>query len=142
MHAIWESFARGWENFLARPGGQFSLRFVLQPLVAALIALRAGLKDARAGRPAFLWAAFSDATARSQLLRGGWKDIRMPFLIAIVLDATYQLLTHRSIYPLELLFTATLLALLPYSLLRGPINRVARRFMRGTGPEPVKRDPS
>jgi hypothetical protein len=133
MHAIWEIFARGWENFLARPGGQFSLRFVLQPVVAALIALRAGLKDAREDRPAFLWAAFSNAAARRQLLQGGWKDIRMPFLVAVVLDAAYQFVTHRSIYPLELLFTATLLALLPYTLLRGPINRVARRFIHRAG---------
>jgi hypothetical protein len=130
MQAIWESIARGWENFLARPGGQFSLRFVLQPVVAALIALRAGLKDAREDRPAFLWAAFSDASARSQLLHGGWMDIRMPFLVAVILDGIYQLVAHRSIFPLELLFTASLLALIPYTLLRGPINRVARRYVR------------
>ena len=33
------------------------------------------------------------------------------------------------VYPLELLFTATLLALVPYALLRGPFNRLARLFL-------------
>ena len=39
------------------------------------------------------------------------------------------------VYPLELLFTATLLALVPYALLRGPFNRLARLFL------PVSRPP-
>jgi hypothetical protein len=34
-----------------------------------------------------------------------------PFLAAIALDSAYQLMTVRFIYPLELLFTATVLAL-------------------------------
>jgi hypothetical protein len=45
------------------------------------------------------------------------------------LDAIYQIVIHRFIYPLELLFTATLLALVPYFLLRGPVNRIARQFV-------------
>jgi hypothetical protein len=51
------------------------------------------------------------------------------FLLAIVLDCVYQLMTVRFVYPLELLFTATLLALVPYALLRGPFNRLARLFL-------------
>jgi hypothetical protein len=52
-----------------------------------------------------------------------------PFLLAIALDCIYQLMTVRFVYPLELLFTATLLALVPYALLRGPFNRLARLFL-------------
>ena len=51
------------------------------------------------------------------------------FSFSAVLDAIYQLITHRFIYPLELLFTATLLALVPYLILRGPVNRIASRFI-------------
>jgi hypothetical protein len=58
-----------------------------------------------------------------------------PFLLAIALDCIYQLITVRFVYPLELLFTATLLALVPYVLLRGPFNRLARLFL------PVARSP-
>ena len=58
-----------------------------------------------------------------------------PFLLALALDCIYQLMTVRFVYPLELLFTATLLALVPYALLRGPFNRLARLFL------PVARSP-
>lgn len=119
---------RGWVNFLARPQGAFSFRFILQPTIAAVLALRAGYKDAAQDRPAYLWAAIAHPAYRSQLLHGGWKDIRTPFFVSATLDAIYQLVTHRFIYPLELIFTATLLALVPYLILRGPANRVAHRF--------------
>jgi hypothetical protein len=35
-----------------------------------------------------------------------------------------------TVYPGELLLTALLLAVLPYVLLRGPINRIARMFRK------------
>jgi hypothetical protein len=59
---------------------------------------------------------------------------RTPFLVAVVLDSVYQVITVHFIYPLELLFTATLLPLVPYALLRGPFNRLARLFLTGTRP--------
>jgi hypothetical protein len=126
---IADMIVRGWENFLARPTGSLNLRFILQPAIATLIAVRAGMKDAKEGRPAYLWAALTNPEYRWQLLHGGWKDMRTPFLIAATLDAIYQLIIHKFIYPLELLFTATLLALVPYFILRGPVNRIARRFI-------------
>jgi hypothetical protein len=126
-----DTISRGWANFLARPSGPLNFRFILQPAVAAVLAARAGIADARAGRPAYLWAAFVDSDCRRQLIRSGWRDLRTIFLVAAVLDAGYQLAVHRFVYPLELLFTATLLAVVPYCVLRGPINRVARRVMRG-----------
>ena len=62
-------------------------------------------------------------------MRSGWKDIRTAFLISAILDSVYQVFVHRAIYLLELLFTATLLVIVPYILLRGPINRIAARFV-------------
>ena len=123
MALIADMIARGWENFLARPSGTMSFRFILQPAIASIIALRAGLRDAKEGRPPYLWAAFVDPTYRAQFLHGGWRDIRMPFFVSIALDIIYQIIVHQFIYPLELLFTATLLALVPYFVLRGPANR-------------------
>ena len=128
---ITDMIARGWDNFLARPTGSLNFRFILQPAIATIIAARAGVKDARQGRPAYLWAALTNRNYRWQLLHGGWKDMRTPFLVAAILDAVYQLIIHKFIYPLELLFTATLLALVPYFVLRGPINRITRRFIGG-----------
>ena len=79
-------------------------------------------------RPIFGRRSQSPYTVRS-CFYGGWKDICTPFLVSAVLDAIYQLITHRFIYPLELLFTATLLALVPYLILRGPVNRIVSRFI-------------
>jgi hypothetical protein len=61
-----------------------------------------------------------------------------PFLVALALDCVYKLMTVRLFYPLELLFTATLLALAPYALLRGPFNRLARLFLPAARPLPVE----
>ena len=90
VSTLTDMIARGWENFLARPQGTLNFQFILQPAIAAILALRAGINDARNGRPAYLWAAFAKPVYRAQLLHGGWKDIRTPFLVSAVLDAIYQ----------------------------------------------------
>ena len=134
MSALVDMIERGWENFLARPNGHLSLRFILQPTMAALLALRAGVEDAKQGRPGYLWSIVSDPERRLQLLHEGWRGARTPFLVAVALDCLYQIITVRFIYPLELLFTATLLALVPYALLRGPFNHLARLFLPANAP--------
>ena len=88
-----------------------SFRLILQPAVAILLALRAGMRDAREGRPPFFWAVLSDRSRRRELMRHGWKDVRNVFLIALVLDSIYQVMAHSGIYALELLLTATILTL-------------------------------
>ena len=49
-----EFLARFWTNIVERVGGPMTFRIVLQPAMATLLACRAGLKDAREGRPPFL----------------------------------------------------------------------------------------
>jgi hypothetical protein len=122
-----EILNRVWENLLGRSAGPMSFRMIMQPTVATIIAIRAGLNDAREGRPAFLWAALSNPAYRPELLRQGWKDVGKVFIFAMVLDAIYQLIVHRGVYILEMLLTAIALAIVPYILVRGPINRLARK---------------
>ena len=138
MSVLLEMIGRGWDNFLARPNGSLSLRFYVQPTMASLLALRAGIQDAREGRRGYLWAVLTRSERRVQLLHDGWRGARTPFLLAIVLDLVYQLITARFVYPLELLFTATLLALVPYALLRGPFNRLARMFLPAARAPPAE----
>jgi hypothetical protein len=125
-----DAVARGWENFIARPDGPLNVRFILQPAMATLIAIRAGLQDARGERPAFFWALLTTSGRRQFHLRDGWKDLRTIFFVAVVLDVVYQYQVHRRLFLIELLFTATLLAVVPYVLIRGPVNRVAQLFSR------------
>ena len=103
MSVLLEMIGRGWDNFLARPNGPLNLRFYVQPTMAGLLALRAGIQDAREGRQGYLWAMVTSPARRLQLLREGWRGAMTPFLAAIALDAAYQLMTVRFIYPLELI---------------------------------------
>lgn len=136
MSAVLDMIGRGWDNFVARPNGSFGLRFYVQPTMAGLLALRAGIQDARQGRQGFLWAMLIRPEGRLQLLNEGWRGAMTPFVVAIALDSVYQIVTVKFVYPLELLFTATVLALVPYALLRGPFNRLARLFLPPAQPPP------
>jgi hypothetical protein len=142
MSVLLEMIGRGWDNFLARPGGSMGLRFFVQPTMAGLLALRSGIRDAREGRQGYLWALLTRPERRLQLLHEGWRGAMTPFLVAITLDCVYQLMTVRFVYPLELLFTAALLALVPYALLRGPFNRLARLILPAARPPPAEPVPN
>jgi len=91
------------------------------------LATRDGLKDARQGQPAYFWSLFTEPILRRELLRNGWRSISKVFIIAVVLDIIYQLIVFRWFYPFETLIVAVLLALIPYLLVRGPVNRIKRR---------------
>jgi len=119
-------FARIWENLNARLTGPMNLRFIIQPTVATILAIRAGLRDARQDRGPFLWAVLWNPAHRRELLEQGWKDVGTVFLIATILDVVYQIIVHRGVYILELLITAVALAVVPYVLFGGPISRIAR----------------
>jgi len=120
-----EIFARGWANFLGRLDGPLHLRFVVQPIVAMLLGARAGLRDARAGEPPFLWAVVRCPERRRDRLKDGLRDVGSVAFVAAVLDAAYQVVVHRGIFLFELLFTVAVLAIVPYALVRGPVARLA-----------------
>jgi hypothetical protein len=126
-------FSRLWTNLIGRIGGPLTFRLIIQPTVAAFFAIRAGLKDAQAGRVPYGWVIFTDRVNRRNLLREGWKDVAKVFVIAIAIDFVYQISELRWFYPEEALIVAVILALLPYLLLRGPTNRIARHWHRGAG---------
>jgi hypothetical protein len=130
MDAILEIlFSRG-EHLLGRFSGPLNFRLVVMPTVVTLLALRADWKDAREGRQAFLGAFIADPVERRRLFRMALKDIGRIFIVAIVLDTTYQLLVFRWVYPGEVLIVAIVCAIVPYVLVRGPITRTARLLYR------------
>src|SRR4051794_14409468 len=124
--------ARVWENLIGRTDGPLTMRLILQPAVAIFFAVRAGIGDARAGRPAFLWSVITDPVHRRDLLLNAIGDIGKVFVMAVVLDVVYQLIVHRWIYPVEAILAATLLAIVPYMIVRGPISRLARGRVEST----------
>lgn len=121
---------RAWLNIFARVGGPMTFRVILQPTMATILAVIAGLKDARANRPPYFWTILTDSSQRVDLIRQGWKAIGRVFILAVVMDLIYQLFVQRWIYPLELLIVAVVLAVVPYLLIRGPVNRLVSWWRR------------
>jgi hypothetical protein len=113
-------------GLLERLHGPYNLRFVLQPSIAAIAAVRAALRDVRSGRPPYLWKVATRPEHRAALLREGWRDVRVTFALAALVDVLYQRSTQGWIDPVAVLLAALLLAVVPYLLLRGPVARVVR----------------
>lgn len=115
------------ENLGDRVTGPMKLRLFLQPGMAVLFAVLAGLKDARLGKPPYAWALFTDPAHRREMLQDGWKSVGKVFVLAMVLDVIYQYIVARFVYPGEVIIVAFLLAIVPYLLVRGLVTRLARR---------------
>jgi len=117
-------------DLIGRLSGPLTLRLFLQPAVAIFLAARDGLKDAREGRPPHFWRMVTGPPeARRRRARETWRAVLKVFIMAALLDCVYQFLVFRWIYPVEAMFTAVILAILPYLILRGVINRIARAWI-------------
>jgi hypothetical protein len=125
MQEYWLRFV---ENLFGRLDGPLHFRFIFQPLMAVIFAIVDGVKDAKAGKPAYFWAVVSNPAHRVELLKDGWKHFGKIFILAVILDIIYQLIVLHWVYPGEMLITAFVLAIVPYVVLRGPVNRIVRLF--------------
>ena len=121
-----------WEELMGRGSGPLHFRLFLQPIVAAVLAIRAGLKDAREGRPVFFWAIVWEPKNRRLLFREACRDIGKLFLVGVGLDVTYQLIVLHGVRPVQSLMVATVLAVIPYLLARGLTKRTMT-WLRGQG---------
>ena len=126
-----EVLTRMMENLIGRVHGPLTFRLILQPAMAILYAILDGRKDARAGKAPYFWALFTDPGHRRDMLREGWKSVSKVFIIALIMDAVYQYIVQRWIYPGEMVLVAILLAIVPYLALRGPVNRLLRGRSQG-----------
>ncbi len=124
-----ETMQRMWSDFTSRPGGPMTFRFILQPAMAALAALFDGIQDARTGRSPYFWTVLHSRDERTDRLREGLTSTARIVLLGLAMDAIYQWRVLDAFYPVEALLIAVFLAFIPYLLLRGPIARIARRWM-------------
>ena len=134
-----EWLARFTENMTGRLTGPLHFRFVMQPAMAIILAIRSGIQDAREGRPPYFWAMFLKPANAKRLLHEGWQAVAHIFVIAVAMDVVYQLVVLRWVYVLETVLVALALAVLPYMLLRGPVNRMAQLWRRGASPPSINR---
>lgn len=108
--------------------GPMKFRLVLQPVMASIFAIIAGLKDARTGKSPYAWALFTDPSHRSEMLKDGWHSVGRIFLLAVAMDVVYQIMVEGFVYPGEVVTVAFVLAIVPYLVLRGLVNRIARKI--------------
>jgi hypothetical protein len=123
MDEIWTRIAH---NLIDRVSGPMKFRVFLQPVMATIFAVLAGLKDAKAGKPPYFWGLFTNTGHRVEMIKDGWKSVGKVFLLALVLDIVYQIIVQRFVYPAETLIVALLLAIVPYLIVRGLVTRIAR----------------
>jgi hypothetical protein len=129
-----EHIDRMWRDILARPGGPMTFRFILQPAMAAIAALRDGVRDARLGRTPYFWGIVRGVRSvegrRGRLWEGILSTARI-LILGVVMDTIYQWLVFKTFYPIQAAVIALLLAFVPYVLLRGPIERIALHWVAG-----------
>ena len=128
MDAILDTLTRTFEQLIARADGPLHFRLVVMPTVVTILAIRAHVRDVKEGNPIFFGAFVTSPTERRRLFRSGLKDFGRVFIIACVLDTTYQILALKAFHPVQMLIVAVVCAIVPYFLVRGPILRLAHWF--------------
>lgn len=131
------AFERFWRDLLGRPSGPMSFRFILQPLMAMIAAIREGAEDARTGRAPYFWTIVGNPQQRVERLGEGLTATARIILLGVTMDVVYQYLVFNTFYPDEALVIALLLAFVPYVVVRGPVTRFAR-WWRGNAPGKIR----
>jgi hypothetical protein len=121
-------FTNVWAGIVDRVTGPMKFRVVLQPAMALFLAVRAGLQDAREGKPPYFWGLFTHPAERDQMLKEGWKSISRVFILGVVMDLIYQIIKLKAFHVIDALLVAFVLAIVPYLIIRGPVDRIAKRL--------------
>jgi hypothetical protein len=98
--------------------------------MGAIFATRDGIRDAWRQYPPYGLSLLAEPEHRGHRLRDGWRSIRKVFFVALAVDVVYQLVQLRWVYLGEALIIAQIVAVVPYVLIRGPVNRIARMLRR------------
>lgn len=135
--AIWygvsaEVRERVWHDLVERPEAPMKFRFILQPVMSAIAAMRDGIQDAKSGRSAYFWTILSNPAERRGRLEEGLVSTCRVIFLGLCMDTIYQAIVLKTFYPAEAAIVATLFAFVPYLVLRGPVARIARRWMDGS----------
>ena len=112
------------ERFLARLTGPMHVRFIVQPIIAVILGIRAGIHDARQATPPFIWSLCTRPSGWKRQLKQAREHLVIPLVVAIVLDGIVQYLLFQRIRVLGAVVLGTILMGLPYSLARAFTNRI------------------
>jgi len=98
--------------------------------MSLIYATLAGVRDAKAGNPPFLSALISGKADRKQLLKELWKDVGKVFILAVIMEGIFEIIEFKTIHPLEILRVSFWLAIVPYLIFRGPVERIVSLFIK------------
>jgi hypothetical protein len=115
------------QNLIDRIAGPMNFRFILQPVMASIFAVIAGLKDAKVGKPPYLWSLITVRAQRVDRIKDGWKSLGRVIVVALVLDIAYQIIVLRFVYPGEAIIIASVVVIAPYLIVRELVTRLAAR---------------
>lgn len=124
-------------NFLEAVGirhsGPMSFRLILQPVMSLIYAVIAGVKDAKAGRQHFVIDGLilgKTKRTRKDLLKELWKDVGKVFILAVIMEVIFEIIEFKTVHPLEVIRVSFFLAIVPYLIFRGPVERIVSLFMK------------
>ncbi|HEX3902746.1 MAG TPA: hypothetical protein VH853_07835 [Polyangia bacterium] len=119
-----------WRDLTGRGmfGGKFQIRLILQPVVALLLGIRFGIRDAKQGKddPFFMSLVHAGHHDRWPILKQGLRDAIVPLCVAFVLDAILQQMILGHVRLLGAVVVGSLLVFLPFVIGRGLGHRIWR----------------
>jgi hypothetical protein len=124
MIGHWQRVAEDLANRLS--AGPLRLRLFMQPAMATFFGIRDGLKDAREGRSRYLRTILTGSQYRKPLIVDGLKAVSKLLIVGTIMEVIYQAIVLRTFYLGEAIIVVLSLAFLPYLLIRGPANLIAR----------------
>ncbi|MGY8562801.1 hypothetical protein L0938_05200 [Paracidovorax citrulli] len=132
LFLVIDFLTRFWTDMLHRADGPMTFRFFLQPTMALVTALIDGIRDAKAERtPYAMRIAHSEPAARKAAWREGVTATARILLLGVAMDVIYQFRILGGFWhPAEAFVIAVVLGFIPYLLLRGPIARIASRWLK------------
>ena len=118
-------------EWFSRVDGPLSFRLIMQPLIATVLGYRDGLRDWANADPPYFWNILQVLPEeRLALVTDGLKSIGKVFSLAIMLDCLFQHLVTGTLSLVGAVLVATILAIVPYLVFRGMVNRWKSRVGR------------
>src|ERR1041385_5580385 len=105
---LYDIVVRFWDELIARPAGPLGFRFIIQPIMASLLAFRDGYRDAKAGHTPYFWAILTKDRRRERLIQG-ISAVSRVLIIGCIADAIYQFVELDGFRPLQMMVIAFVL---------------------------------
>ena len=104
-------------------GGRFQIRLILQPVLAILLGIRFGIRDAKAGRLPFFQSLLHEKGDRGKILKDAARDALIPLVVALIIDSILQHLINGRVRPFAAAVVGGILVFVPFLIVRALVNR-------------------